>query len=354
MVRRSQELGNDAKMNQAPIPPSPMPAFVAFDAALEATRIESGLRAFVEGARPRHGLVVRMNGDVETALCAVLAVRAVGPDAVFGLMLPERESSSGALLAGVRWAEQLGIDYDVQDITSLLEVIGCYRRRDETIRHVVPEFRGGWTIRSISIVESIGAGGPVQFAIDAIDADGRERRVSFAEAEYRAMVAAASLKQRTRAMIAYYHADRLQYAVVGSADRLRYSLGLVAKVGDAAADVMPIAHLYRAEIHELARHLGVPANSHDRATIASGGRQQRDWTEWSLSLPRDAMDGVLRAREDGNEAGAAAQLLGLRVDQVERAFGDIERGGVAAAFVHQPPRLIERAASTRARGLDGH
>lgn len=340
-------------MNPASRTPSPTSAFVNFDAAAEATRIVGTLRSYGESARPRRGFVVAMNGDVDSALCAALAVRAVGADAVFGLMLPERESSSATLLAAVRWAEQLGIDYDVQDITSLLEVIGCYRRRDEIVRHVIPEYRGGWAIKRVSLGDSPGVEGPVRFAFDAVDTEGGERSAAFTDTEYRAILAAASLKQRTRAMIVYYHADRLRSAVLGCTDRLQYGLALVKKNGDASADVMPIAHLYRTEVYELARHLGVPANAHDRAPLGSAAPPSRDWTEWTLSLPRDDMDRVFRARDDGHDAAAAAQLLGLPVEQVAHAFGEIERGCLEAAYVQQPPRLLERVGSLADRALGG-
>lgn len=340
-------------MNRAPVGPPSTSAPLTFDAASEAEHIVDALRLYVEEARPRCGLVVPMSGDSDSSLCASLAVRAVGADAVFGIMLPERESSSAALLAAVRWAEQLGIDYDVQDITSVLEVVGCYRRRDEIIRRAIPELRSGWTGKLLRVLHPGSADEPPRFGLAATDTEGRERESPLNGQEYRAILAAAFMKQRTRAMLAYYHADRLGYLVVGMADRLAHVLGLVAKVGDASADVMPIAHLHRQELRELAAHFGVPA-LHNGRSFGSGSLDPREWLDGRLSLPQEVMGDVLQAREDGQDAPATAAILGLPLDDVEGAFAEIDHGTAEAAYVHRPPQLIQRrvASHLASRGVD--
>ncbi len=77
-------------------------------------------------------------------------------------------------------------------------------------------------------------------------------------AAYLQMVAATNFKQRTRKMMEYYHADRLNYAVAGTPNRLEYDQGFFVKQGDGAADFKPIAHLYKTQVYALAAHLGVP------------------------------------------------------------------------------------------------
>ena len=72
------------------------------------------------------------------------------------------------------------------------------------------------------------------------------------------MVAAANFKQRVRKMMEYYYADLLQYAVAGTPNRLEYDQGFFVKNGDGAADVKPIAHLYKSQVYQLAAYLGVP------------------------------------------------------------------------------------------------
>ena len=65
-------------------------------------------------------------------------------------------------------------------------------------------------------------------------------------------MAATNFKQRARKMLEYYHADRLNYAVTGTPNRLEYDQGFFVKLGDGAADVKPIAHLYKSQVYALA------------------------------------------------------------------------------------------------------
>src|SRR5690606_13895558 len=77
-------------------------------------------------------------------------------------------------------------------------------------------------------------------------------------AAYLQMVAATNFKQRVRKMMEYYHADRLNYAVAGTPNRLEYDQGFFVKLGDGSADIKPIAHLYKTQVYALAEYLGVP------------------------------------------------------------------------------------------------
>ena len=78
---------------------------------------------------------------------------------------------------------------------------------------------------------------------------------------YLGIVAATNMKQRTRKQIEYYHADRLNYAVIGTPNRLEYDQGFFVKNGDGAADVKPIAHLYKTQVYQLAEHWAFPRKS---------------------------------------------------------------------------------------------
>ena len=92
----------------------------------------------------RRGVIIALSGGVDSAVCAALAARALGPDKVFGLMLPEKDSSPTSLARGRRVAEQLRIPHAVENIQPTLEALGCYRSRDEAMRAVFPDYGDGW------------------------------------------------------------------------------------------------------------------------------------------------------------------------------------------------------------------
>ena len=75
---------------------------------------------------------------------------------------------------------------------------------------------------------------------------------------YLGVIAATNFKQRTRKMMEYYYADRFNYAVAGTPNRLEYDQGFFVKNGDGAADLKPIAHLYKTQVYQLAAYLGIP------------------------------------------------------------------------------------------------
>ena len=95
--------------------------------------------------------------------------------------------------------------------------------------------------------------------------------VSLTPDAYLRILAATNFKQRTRKMLEYYHADRLNYAVAGTPNLLEYDQGFFVKQGDGAADYKPIAHLYKTQVFSLARHLGLPAEQPSFGKVIGAG-----------------------------------------------------------------------------------
>jgi NAD+ synthase len=296
----------------------------------------------------RRGLVVGMSGGIDSSVCAALAVRAVGPGHVFGLMMPERESDQRSTELATRWAQALGIAYAVEDITPALAAVGCYQRRNAAIRRVVPEFQDDWRCK---VVLSAGGGGRLDsdrlnVSFLAIEVPGRDgsvevRHVRLPAAEYREIVAATNFKQRIRTMLEYFHADRLHYAVVGTPNRLEYDQGFFVKGGDGLADVKPIAHLYKTQVYELAEFLGVPEAIRSRPPTTDTYSLPQTQEEFYFALPAATLDLVLYAHNLGRDAVALAAELGRTPDEAARALRDIDQKRAATRYLHLPPLLVE-------------
>ncbi len=306
-------------------------------------RIAATLRRQVGDVLRRRGLIVAMSGGIDSSVCAGLAVRAVGPEHVFGLMLPERESDAQSLDLASQWAGMLGIDYAVEDITSILDAFGCYRRRNAAIRRAMPEFQDDWRCK---VVLSGGRLDSERLNVSylAVEVPGGElRQVRLAAAEYREIVAATNFKQRARKMLEYFHADRLHYAVVGTPNRLEYDQGFFVKGGDGLADVKPIAHLYKTQVYELAEFLGVPAAIRSRPPTTDTYSLPQTQEEFYFALPAATLDFVLFAHNHGcGPAAVAAELEGGRTpEEVARALKDIEQKRATTRYLHLPPLLVE-------------
>ncbi|HEY3280079.1 MAG TPA: NAD(+) synthase [Gemmatimonadales bacterium] len=306
-------------------------------------RIAETLRQQVGEALSRRGLVVGMSGGIDSSVCAALAARAVGPDHIFGLMMPERESNPDSLELAKELAGALGIKHAVEDITPMLAAAGCYRRRNAAIRRVIPEFEDEWRCK---VVLSGGRLDSERLNVSylAVEAPGGDvLRARLPAAEYREIVAATNFKQRVRTMLEYFHADRLHYAVVGTPNRLEYDQGFFVKGGDGLADVKPIAHLYKTQVYELAEFLGVPAAIRTRPPTTDTYSLPQTQEEFYFALPAATLDVVLYAHNLGLDAAALAAELGegRTPEEAARALRDIEQKRATTRYLHLPPLLIE-------------
>ncbi|MDH4066139.1 MAG: NAD(+) synthase, partial [Acidobacteriota bacterium] len=181
------------------------------DYAAETDRICEGLqRAAIETFR-RPGFVVAISGGVDSAVCAALAARAIGPRRVLALMLPERASSPSAMQAAETLAGQLDIPCECQDISPTLEAIGCYRAQTEALRSAIEEFHPEWKFKLVVSDAMSGRVGVTRVVVE--DGEGRVTETRLPAAAYLKLVAATNFKQRVRKTLEYYHADRLNYLV---------------------------------------------------------------------------------------------------------------------------------------------
>jgi NAD+ synthase len=305
----------------------------------EADEIEAQIRSIVLGDLRRRGIVVAMSGGVDSSVVATLATRALGPERVFGLLLPERDSSDDALRLGRLLAEQLGIRYAVEDIAPVLAALGCYERQDEAARMVVPEYGPGW--RCKIVLPPLLAGDRLNVAqLVVADPAGNQRRLRMTSVAFLQMVAATNFKQRTRMMLAYYHADRLAYAVAGTPNILEYDQGFFVKQGDGAADIKPIAHLYKTQVFALAEALGVPNEIQRRQPTTDTYSLAQSQEEFYFALPYPEMDLCLWAVNHGAPAADVARATGLTVEQIERVFRDIEAKRRASRYLHAVPQPL--------------
>ena len=282
-----------------------------------------------------------MSGGVDSSVTAALAVRAVGPSRVFGIFMPERESDPDSLRIASEVTTQLGIESTTEDIAPILEGAACYRRRNEAIRRVVPEFSDEWGCKLSLPSDRLAADRLNVTYLVVQPPGGEQRRVRLPAAEYRQIVAASNFKQRVRKMIEYYHADRLHYAVLGTPNRLEYDQGFFVKGGDGLADTKPIAHLYKSQVYQLAGFLGIPSAVTTRAPTTDTFSLPQSQEEFYYNLPARQLDIVLHGYNGGRSPEAIAADAGLTPTQVERSFRDIEQKRMTTRYLHLEPQLVE-------------
>jgi NAD+ synthase len=312
------------------------------DEVSEVERIGARLREVCSNILRKRGLVVALSGGVDSSVCAALAVHALGPKKVFGLLLPEKDSSSASSTLGRRVAEQLGIEYCEENIGQALEAIGCYRWRDEAILAVFPEYGPGWKNK---IVIGGGLDGRLNhFKLVVQAPDGRVLEQRLPVKEYLQIVAATNFKQRIRKTMEYFHADRLNYAVVGTPNRLEYDQGFFVKNGDGSADVKPIAHLYKTQVYALASHLGLPAEVCNARPTTDTYSMPQGQDEFYFALPYEQMDYALWAFNHDVDAAELGDFLGIGTERARHIYVDIQAKRRTTSYLHAKALLVELVA----------
>ena len=308
------------------------------DCAAEVDRIAQAMRRQLREIR-RKGIVVGLSGGIDSSVTAALAARALGPDRVFGLCMPEADSDPESLALGSGLARHLGIRCEVEDIAPALAALKCYERRNAAVAQVIPGFSDAWKFKIV--LPGAEHEGINFYSVVARSPEGKEVRERLPLDAYLAIVAATNFKQRVRKMVEYHWADRLNYAVAGTPNRLEYDQGFFVKQGDGAADIKPIAHLYKTQVYQLAEYLGVPAEIRQRPPTTDTYSLPQGQDEFYFSLPYDKLDLCLFAKNHGIAAAEVAVASGLTVLQVERAFKEIDNKRSSTRYLHQKPQLVQ-------------
>lgn len=311
-------------------PPGGTPGPLELDAAATVTRLAGAIVESIKGLG-RRGAVVAVSGGIDSSVVAALCVRALGPERVVCLSLPEREGEGESTDLARDLAESIGARWVQESITTALGALGCYERRDEAIRAVFPDYRPGWPHK---LVRSAPTGAIIVFSLILRRPDGHEEERRMPPNAYRALIAATNMKQRVRKLLEYTWADRLGYAVMGTPNLLEYDQGFFVKGGDGLADVKPIAGLYKSQVYAVARELGLPAAILARTPTTDTFSLSQTQEEFYFGHPHERMDLLLWGSGRGVPAAELALLIDLPVDGVEAAYWEIERRREATRYLH--------------------
>jgi NAD+ synthase len=319
------------------------------DCEKECARISSFIRSSVVNTFKKKGVVVAVSGGIDSSTTAALCTQALGREHVFAILMPERDSSPESLSYGKQLVEHLGIAFEVVDIAPILEVMGCYQTRDESIREIFPEYAEGY--KNKIVLTTTGSSSRFgYFSLVIAGPDGIQKKQRLPAKNYLEIVAATNMKQRTRKSLEYFHADRLNYAVAGTPNLLEYDQGFFVKLGDGAADIKPIAHLYKTQVYQIARHLRLPENLVNRRSTTDTYSLAQTQGEFYFSVPLEKLDLALFGLNQGHDVDAIAAETGIPRGEVAIILKDIQQKRSSTAALHLQPLNLEPSTT----GKDGN
>jgi len=313
------------------------------DPEVEAERICEFIRSQVFSKYKRKGVVIGLSGGVDSALLACLCVRALGSEKVYGVLLPEKESSPESAAFATEQAETLGIDAETVDVTPMITAFGVYENRDRVIRRLCPDFDPDRDKMKIVLPPDLLHRDSLNIFSLVIDkADGESLSYRLRPGQIREIAAAQNIKQRARMIQLYSFAERLHYVVGGTTNRTEMDQGFFVKHGDGGVDIEPMAHLYKTQIFQLAEHMGVTKNIQERTPSPDTWPGGVTDEEFFFRMPFDILDLLLYAWNEGLTADDACRALDLSVEQVDRAYRDFQSKRDTTWHLRVlPPNLVE-------------
>jgi len=309
------------------------------DCVKEADRIVGFIRQQMQSMH-RDGIVIGISGGVDSALSSVLSVKAMGADKVFGLILPDKESSPESAEFALKLAQKFGIRTETVDITPILQAFGTYEKRDAVARSIFPEFGPGHKLKITLPSDILNKDHLNFFTLTVIDNQGKEKTARLTNEQAKGIIAATCTKHRTRMMVQYYYAEKMNYLVCGTTNKSEVMQGLFVKYGDGGVDIEPIAHLYKNQIFQLAEHLGVIKEILDRSPCPDTYSAPVTDEEWYFRMPFKQLDLLLYAWENKVEIKEVGSIMDLTEAQIQRAFRDFTNKSNATRHLnHMPPTL---------------
>lgn len=208
------------------------------------------------------GFVLGVSGGIDSAVCLRLCTRAVGKDKVLAVLMPEKDSPKQDLVDGKALCELEGVRHEVVDIT-----------------------------------------GPVE-AFMKLFGHGTDRK------------SLGNIKARCRMVVLYHYANKEGRLVVGTSNKSELLMGYFTKFGDGAADLEPIGDLYKTEVRELAKALGLPSNVIEKPPSAGLWNGQTDEDEMGITY--DRLDSILLGIELGLPDDEIAKRAKTSLSEVRR------------------------------------
>jgi NAD+ synthase len=269
--------------------------------------LENFIREHVEKLE-RDGVILGLSGGIDSAVLATLCKRAVGRERTLALIMPEKDSEDEHIKDALDFAKELGIEAKLINLTPYLKKLGVYRLAPLSRIPFSHKLRGFLIKRAYHFYERKTGENPFSASIAGVKGKEFGSFISHKVAYYR-------IKHRMRMILLYYYGEFENRLVVGAANKSEYEIGYFVKHGcDDATDIMPLIHLYKTQVRDLARYLNIPSRIIEKPPSPDILPGVID--EEAIGISYEKLDLILLGLGKGWEIGEMTKALGTEEEKI--------------------------------------
>ena len=285
----------------------------------------------------KKGVVIGVSGGIDSAVILTLCVEELGAENVFGMLLPEKESAPSSKTLGAEICESLGVTYEEVPISPILEALDIYNKKEQVIKRTCPEYDPKIHETSLVLPDFLSTGA-VNVPYLKLFKDGEvvaQHRLK--ASDYLEIIGLQGVKQRSRMIVQYMYAEKMNYIVCGTTNKTELALGQFVKYGDGGVDIEPLADCYKTQVYSLAKYLNVNEEIIKRPPSADTWSHYTSDQDFYWRMPIQIMDQLLYGEEHQLPLEAIEKNTGLPRETVQKALKHIDRIKSTTEYIRAAP-----------------